>query len=412
MDQFRKSSSGDASPSPVFRHLAPTTQTSYVTANASPKPSPKLAHAQIQANLAPFGLGYPIHSVPTSQVTSPSGSVLNSPKLGEKSRLPSFSKGMSAFVQNGFAMPEGNASVHNGGIGSGTTSPGILSNNVSFISAEQYLRTNGGASDMQYPQHPGLIRSRRSSAALAVSVSLASRSRSRTPVQKVGSPPTSPSRRMSREIGTTSGGAMLGQVDEGVPAMTAPKKHGKWDKGSGNGDDIEFADFGWDEAFEDDEDDYPSVSRRSQRKSLAGRGAEQFGDSASDDTTGMQVEIHNMDINDNKGWEGREHDDDDIFPPGHRLGEGTVFDGEVVEDVDPVARSKENGRSLPQSSAGSIASLRESGFDHEHSGRRKTFEVVRKLGSGSYAVVYLVKEIGGTREYGKAFWEIWLTVLQ
>jgi hypothetical protein len=210
---------------------------------------------------------------------------------------------------------------------------------------------------------------------------------------------------MSREIGTTSGGAMLGQVDEGKPTTTATKKHGKWDKGNGNGEDIEFADFGWDEAFEDDEDDYPSVSRRSERKSLAGRSTEPFGDSASDDTTGMHVEVHNMEIKDHNGWEGREHDDDDIFPPGHRIGEGTVFDGEVIEDVDPVARSKENGRSLPQSSAGSIASLRESGSDHEHSARRKTFEVVRKLGSGSYAVVYLVKEIGGTREYGVWFRE-------
>ena len=378
----------------MLRHLAPTTQTSYVTANASPKPSPKLAHAQIQANFAPFGLGYPIHSGHASNVTSASQSVVGSPNLGEKSRLPSFSKGMSAFVQNGFVYPGDS----HGGIGSGTTSPGLLSNNVSFVSAEQYLRANiadGHQVGQQYPQHPGLNRSRRSSVALAVSVSLASRSRSRTPVQKVGSPPTSPSRRMSREIGGNPMTALLGQVDENLPTKNTHKKHGKWDKG--DGDDIEFADFGWDEAFEDDDDDYTVARRQSSR----GGPDQLYKDSGSDDTTGLQVEVQGMELGDQTGWDDREHDDDDIFPPGYRIGEGLAFQGEVIEDVDPVARSKENGRSLPQSSAGSIASLRENGLDQEERAKRRIFEVVRKLGSGSYATVYLVKDVGGGQEFGQ-----------
>lgn len=186
--------------------------------------------------------------------------------------------------------------------------------------------------------------------------------------------------------------AMLGQVDENVPH----KKHGKWDKG-GDGDDIEFADFGWDEAFEDDDDDY-TVARR---KSSRGGPDQLYKDSGSDDTTGLEVEVQGMELEDQSGWDGREHDDDDIFPPGYRIGEGLAFQGEIIEDVDPVARSKENGRSLPQSSAGSIASLRENGLDLEERSRKRIFEVVRKLGSGSYATVYLVKDIGGGQEFGQ-----------
>jgi hypothetical protein len=201
---------------------------------------------------------------------------------------------------------------------------------------------------------------------------------------------------MSREIG---GGqpmtGLLGQVAENQPAPT-PHKGNKWMKGPG--EDIEFADFGWDEAFEDDEDDeLASVSRRSGRKSQTGKSMTKSPEGQ--DETGLEVEIQNMEFNEDSEGEDREDDVDDIFPPGHRLGEGLSFQGETIEEIDPVARSRETGRSLPQSSASSIASLRENGLNRS-GGKRKVFEVVRKLGSGSYAVVYLVKEVGGGQEYG------------
>jgi hypothetical protein len=205
---------------------------------------------------------------------------------------------------------------------------------------------------------------------------------------------------MSREIGGNPMTAMLGQVDENAPSRstTPHKKQGKWDKG--NGDDIEFADFGWDEAFEDDDDDY-TVARR---KSSRGGPDQLYKDSGSDDVAGLQVEVQGMDMGNQPAWDGRDDNDDDddgIFPPGYRIGEGLAFRGEIIEDVDPVARSKENGRSLPQSSAGSIASLRENGLDADERAKRRIFEVVRKLGSGSYATVYLVKEVGGGQEFGE-----------
>lgn len=395
MEHLRRPSNTETSPSPVLRHIAPTTQTSYVNANGSPKPSPKPAHA----HLAPIGLGFAVGSahaqgpIPTSANTS----VVGSP-VGDKTRLPNFPRGLSSFGQpNGYTYQGGDSTTSNGQAGTahGTMSPGVMGHNGNYFSADTQLRNATGQQDNQYALPPGVTRSRRSSVQLAVSVSLASRSRSGTPVQKIGSPPMSPSRRLNREI-TPGLGNHLGQVDEVVPSEDNGKSKQKvsWMKGSG--DDIEFADFGWDEAFEDDDEEYASVSRRSGRTSRA-RSANGKPDVDGDRLTGLEVEIQGMDLEDHAPGEGREHDGDDIFSPGFKIGEGLRFHGEIIEEVDPIARSRENGRSIPQSIASSISSLK----DHPNgiSGKRKAYEVVRKLGSGSYAVVYLVKEVGGGQEF-------------
>lgn len=275
--------------------------------------------------------------------------------------------------------------------------PGILTQNTSFMSAEQYLRASGAAAtnhanDQTNP--PGsppnmrtLSRSRRSSVAPVVSVSLASRSRSRTPVQKQNTgPPTSPS---NRGLEPSSGiSTKLGQVKEAAGTAPSTSDHKKVD--------IEFADFGWDDAFEDDDEDfYANHNQRKPTSKLSSRG----NDKEYDGLTGLEVEVQELDLTeDQHPAEGRERDVDDIFPAGYRIGEGIRFEGDIIEEVDPVARSREIGRSLPQSSANSIAALREEGR-REAGGKGKVFEVVRKLGSGSYAVVYLVKEVGGTQEF-------------
>lgn len=70
------------------------------------------------------------------------------------------------------------------------------------------------------------------------------------------------------------------------------------------------------------------------------------------------------------------------------MGEGLTLQGELIRRV-PIT---------PQSSAASMFSRDDISFEEETRKERegipaKEFEVVRKLGTGSYAVVYLVREV-------------------
>ncbi|EIW67802.1 hypothetical protein TREMEDRAFT_39946, partial [Tremella mesenterica DSM 1558] len=82
---------------------------------------------------------------------------------------------------------------------------------------------------------------------------------------------------------------------------------------------------------------------------------------------------------------------EDIMYSGMLFGEGREFQGEVVE---PAVRKLSDDEALPLRRGGSeVNHVRENG----HAPEKKTYQVIRQLGSGSYAVVYLVREKGGKR---------------
>lgn len=88
---------------------------------------------------------------------------------------------------------------------------------------------------------------------------------------------------------------------------------------------------------------------------------------------------------------------EDVLTAGMLFGEGLEFQGEVIKP----AVGKGNGSSdegLPLRRGGS-----EIQRGARHPREKRVYEVVRKLGSGSYAVVYLVRERGGRRrEFGES----------
>jgi hypothetical protein len=120
---------------------------------------------------------------------------------------------------------------------------------------------------------------------------------------------------------------------------------------------------------------------------------------------------------DEEGYEGRtwtglsdasrvvEH----VLKPGMLFGEGLEFQGEVI--VPAVGRGGDGDLEvLPLRRGGSEVGkqVRATGETHGLGGSveaaKKVYEVVRQLGSGSYAVVYLVREKGGRkREFGECF---------
>lgn len=90
---------------------------------------------------------------------------------------------------------------------------------------------------------------------------------------------------------------------------------------------------------------------------------------------------------------------EDVLTPGMVIGEGLKFQGEIiVPAVSRMAMADGSDVGLPLRRGGSEATkvLRQDGRYE-----KKRYEVVRRLGTGSYAVVYLVKERGGKKEYGE-----------
>jgi hypothetical protein len=94
-----------------------------------------------------------------------------------------------------------------------------------------------------------------------------------------------------------------------------------------------------------------------------------------------------------------EREVEDILSPGMLFGEGLQFRGEVIEPaVGKMGNGDGDDVGLPLRRGGS-----EVGQARRQGEEKKTYEVVRQLGSGSYAVVYLVREKGGRRrEYGES----------
>lgn len=91
----------------------------------------------------------------------------------------------------------------------------------------------------------------------------------------------------------------------------------------------------------------------------------------------------------------------DIMRPGMIFGEGLEFQGELIQPA--VGKGAGGDGVLPLRRDGSaVGQKRRPGVVNDKEEEKKRYEVVRPLGSGSYAVVYLVREKGGRkREYGE-----------
>ncbi|KAL7424196.1 hypothetical protein Q5752_001782 [Cryptotrichosporon argae] len=108
---------------------------------------------------------------------------------------------------------------------------------------------------------------------------------------------------------------------------------------------------------------------------------------------------------DGRTWTSLDEDDDDddddrrvpdVLPIGMVFGEGVEFEGEVIVPAVGRIAGDDGELGLPLRRGGSEVGRP----NRDAPSRSKRYEVVRQLGSGSYAVVYLVREIGGRkREY-------------
>ena len=88
---------------------------------------------------------------------------------------------------------------------------------------------------------------------------------------------------------------------------------------------------------------------------------------------------------------------EDILSPGFEFGEGLEFEGEVIQPAVGRVAGINGSEGLPLRRGGS-----EAGKPSRGNAPNKVYQVIRRLGSGSYAVVYLVREKGGRRrEYGE-----------
>lgn len=193
------------------------------------------------------------------------------------------------------------------------------------------------------------------------------------------------------------------------------------------GDNVfEFTDFGWDEAFEDDDDDmfvggdgFDGNNRRlvdlvteeaedeSRQSSLDARLKGGISISGYHRTDGLksrtasrrsQLTQFRDDATLINSDSARPEHKNDILPLGFKFGAGLPFQGEIIENVDPVGSLKSRGKEVPGATCARFNSPR---LGHASLAIGKAFEVVRKLGSGSYAMVYLVKEVGGAgQEFG------------
>ena len=108
-------------------------------------------------------------------------------------------------------------------------------------------------------------------------------------------------------------------------------------------------------------------------------------------------------VDDQGGGEGRmfeaERGVQDVLSPGMLFGESMEFQGEVIQPAVGRWTTGADGDDvgLPLRRGGS-----EVGKKVRAENTKKVYEVVRQLGSGSYAVVYLVREKGGRkRDFGE-----------
>ena len=98
--------------------------------------------------------------------------------------------------------------------------------------------------------------------------------------------------------------------------------------------------------------------------------------------------------------EGDERAVEDVLSPGMLFGEGQEFQGELVQPAVRQVTGEDGSQGFPLRRGGSEIGKTIRGDVAANS--TKVYEVVRQLGSGSYAVVYLVREKGGRRrEYGE-----------
>ncbi|WVO14879.1 hypothetical protein L204_102518 [Cryptococcus depauperatus] len=219
-------------------------------------------------------------------------------------------------------------------------------------------RAGGGILGNEY-----LPRSRRNSAAI-VSISLSSRSRSKTPR---GSTAALPGQRST--AGTPSKTASTNQTpkpdDLFVPSAT----------GSGS----------WAPGVEELDDWQPAGGMLLSH----------------DDENALVDDEFNFDnVKFDPSWSGGSDVSrvvEDALTPGMIIGEGLKFQGEIiVPAVSRMALADGSDIGLPLRRGGSEATKVVRGDGRTE---KKRYEVVRRLGTGSYAVVYLVKEKGGRKEY-------------
>lgn len=217
----------------------------------------------------------------------------------------------------------------------------------------------GSSSPRPYPDRIP-IRSRRNSA--IVSISLSSRSRSHTPRGNTAALPgnsgqATPSKGSSSA--TPRGDAKEMLVNMGDPSVQEIEEMDEWQPVGGM-------------LLDEDEDEDEAVEEGEGFQGRAWTGASQ----------GSQVV-------------------QDVLSPGMVFGEGLEFQGEiVVPAVGRLGIGDDEGLPLRRGGSEVGKPVRADGRPRE--GPKMTYETVRRLGSGSYAVVYLVRERGGRkREYGR-----------
>jgi hypothetical protein len=92
-----------------------------------------------------------------------------------------------------------------------------------------------------------------------------------------------------------------------------------------------------------------------------------------------------------------------VLQPGMLFGEGLDFQGEEI--VPAVGRMQDGDLGLPLRRGGSeVGKALRGAVGTVQEREKRVYEVVRQLGSVSYAVVYLVREKGGRkREFGESY---------
>lgn len=121
----------------------------------------------------------------------------------------------------------------------------------------------------------------------------------------------------------------------------------------------------------------------------------------------IEDELDDKGAVDGRTWTGvseAERAVEDVLSPGTLFGEGIEFQGEIVQPAVGRWGTAADGDDvgLPLRRGGSEVGKSQRGDERTES-VKKVYEVVRRLGSGSYAVVYLVRERGGRkREFGES----------
>lgn len=119
------------------------------------------------------------------------------------------------------------------------------------------------------------------------------------------------------------------------------------------------------------------------------------------------LDRYDDDHDDGRVWSGisdASREVDDVLQRGMLFGEGLEFQGEII--VPAIGREGTDDAGLPLRRGGSEVGKKSRSAPEVdvrlEPAAKKVYEVVRKLGSGSYAVVYLVREKSGRKkEYGR-----------